>query len=155
DARLVNLGIGDVTLPLPAAVVQALEDAAQEMARSETFKGYGPYVGYEVLRAEIAAHDFGARNVQIAVDEVFVSDGGTGDGAAFQETFARDWGVARMAPVYPVYADSNVIAGRSGRAGESGRYAGFVSLPCTAENDFQPSLPDRHVDLIYLCYPNN
>ncbi|PWU19754.1 MAG: LL-diaminopimelate aminotransferase [Candidatus Rokuibacteriota bacterium] len=155
DARLINLGIGDVTLPLPAAVVRALEDSAREMARPETFKGYGPYVGYEFLRAEIAAHDFGARGVQMAVDEIFVSDGGKSDGANIQEIFAQDSVVALMDPVYPVYADSNVIAGRSGRADESGRYAGFVYLPCTAENDFQPSLPDRHVDLIYLCYPNN
>jgi LL-diaminopimelate aminotransferase len=154
-APVITLGIGDVTLPLPPAVVQALETAAREQARAETLRGYGPYIGYEWLRAEIAAHDFGARGVSVGVDEIFVSDGGKSDGANIQEIFAPDCVVALMDPVYPVYADSNVMAGRSGRADESGRYAGFVYLPCTAENDFQPALPEGHVDLIYLCYPNN
>jgi len=155
DVRLVDLGVGDVTQPLPAAVVRAIHEAADDMARRESFKGYGPYVGYEFLRAEIASHDFGSRGVKIAVDEIFVSDGGKSDSANLQEIFAQDCVVALMDPVYPVYADSNVVAGRSGRADESGRYAGIVYLPCTAENNFQPALPDRHVDLIYLCYPNN
>jgi len=155
DVRLVDLGVGDVTQPLPAAVVRAIHGAADDMARRETFKGYGPYVGYEFLRAEIATHDFGSRGVKIAVDEVFVSDGGKSDSANLQEIFAQDCVVALMDPVYPVYADSNVVAGRSGRADASGRYTGIVYLPCTAENHFQPALPDRHVDLIYLCYPNN
>jgi LL-diaminopimelate aminotransferase len=125
------------------------------MTRPETFKGYGPYVGYEWLRAEIAAQDFGTRGVTIAPDEVFVSDGGKSDSANLQEIFARDAVVAVMDPVYPVYADANVVAGRTGAADASGRYAGMMYLPVTAENDFQPALPDRHVDLIYLCYPNN
>jgi LL-diaminopimelate aminotransferase len=154
-ARIVNLGIGDVTLPLPPAVVQALEAAAREQARAESLKGYGPYVGYEWLRADIAAHDFGVHGVALAPDEVFVSDGGKSDSANIQEIFAPDCVVALMDPVYPVYADSNVMAGRSGPADAGGRYAGFVYLPCTAENDFQPALPAGHVDLIYLCYPNN
>jgi LL-diaminopimelate aminotransferase len=136
-------------------VVHALETAAREQGRAETLKGYGPYVGYEFLRSEIAAHDFGTRGVRIGADEVFVSDGGKSDGANIQEIFAQDCIVALMDPVYPVYADSNVMAGRSGPPDASGRYAGFVYLPCTAENDFQPALPDRHVDLIFLCYPNN
>jgi LL-diaminopimelate aminotransferase len=155
EARIITLGIGDVTRPLPPAVVQALETAAREQARAETLKGYGPYVGYEWLRSDIATHDFGTRGVTMAADEVFVSDGGKSDSANIQEIFAPDCIVALMDPVYPVYADSNVMAGRSGRADESGRYAGFVYLPCTAENDFQPALPEGHVDLIYLCYPNN
>jgi LL-diaminopimelate aminotransferase len=155
DVRLVDLGVGDVTQPLPPAVVRAIHEAADDMATRETFKGYGPYVGYEFLRAEIAAHDFGSRGVKLAVDEVFVSDGGKSDSANLQEIFAQDSVIALMDPVYPVYADSNVVAGRTGRADESGRYAGIVYLPCTAENSFQPALPDRHVDLIYLCYPNN
>jgi LL-diaminopimelate aminotransferase len=155
EARVISLGIGDVTQPLPPAVIRALQDAAGEMAKAETFKGYGPYVGYDFLRAEIAAHDFGARGVPLDVEEVFVSDGGKSDSANLQEIFAEDCVVALMDPAYPVYADSNVIAGRSGPADESGRYAGIVYLPCTAENDFQPALPDRRVDLIYLCYPNN
>ncbi|MBI2490890.1 MAG: LL-diaminopimelate aminotransferase [Candidatus Rokubacteria bacterium] len=155
DVRLIDLGIGDVTRPLPAAAVRALHEAADEMARAETFTGYGPYVGYEFLRAEIAAHDFGTRGVTVGLDEIFVSDGGKSDSANLQELFAGDAVVALMDPVYPVYADSNVIAGRSGPADASGRYAGFVYLPCTADNGFQPALPDRPVDLIYLCYPNN
>jgi LL-diaminopimelate aminotransferase len=155
EARLISLGVGDVTRPLPPAVVEALEEAAREMARPETFRGYGPYAGYDFLREAIAAHDFGERGVRIEADEIFVSDGGKSDSANLQEIFAEDSVVALMDPVYPVYADSNVIAGRSGPADESGRYPGFVYLPCTAENGFQPPLPDRHVDLIYLCYPNN
>ena len=155
DARVITLGIGDVTLPLPPSVVGALETAAREQARAETLKGYGPYVGYEWLRADIATHDFGERGVKLGADEVFVSDGGKSDSANIQEIFSPDCVVALTDPVYPVYADSNVMAGRSGPADESGRYAGFVYLPCTAENDFQPALPEGHVDLIYLCYPNN
>jgi LL-diaminopimelate aminotransferase len=155
EARVISLGIGDVTQPLPPAVINALQAATAEMARAETFKGYGPYAGYEFLRAEIAAHDFGARGVPVAVEEIFVSDGGKSDGANLQEIFAEDAVVALMDPVYPVYADSNVIAGRSGPADDSGRYAGFVYLPCTADNGFQPALPERRVDLVYLCYPNN
>ena len=155
DARVISLGIGDVTLPLPPAVVAALEAAAREQSRAETLKGYGPYVGYEWLRADIAAHDFGERGVKLAPDEIFVSDGGKSDSANIQEIFATECVVALMDPVYPVYADSNVMAGRSGPADETGRYAGFVYLPCTADNGFLPALPDGHVDLIYLCYPNN
>ena len=155
DARVIDLGVGDVTRPLPPAAVRALHEAAEDMARLETFKGYGPYVGYEWLRAEIAAQDFGARGVTIAPDEVFVSDGGKSDSANLQEIFAQDAVVAVMDPVYPVYADANVVAGRTGAADDAGRYAGMVYLPVTAENDFQPALPDRGVDLIYLCYPNN
>ena len=155
EANVISLGIGDVTQPLPPAVVGALEAAAREQADARTLKGYGPYVGYEWLRSDIATHDFGARGVTLGADEVFVSDGGKSDSANIQEIFARECVVALMDPAYPVYADSNVMAGRSGPADASGRYAGFVYLPCTADNDFQPALPDRHVDLIYLCYPNN
>jgi LL-diaminopimelate aminotransferase len=155
EARVISLGIGDVTEPLTDAVVRALEEATREMARADTFRGYGPYVGYDFLLSAIAAHDFGARGVSVAPDEIFVSDGGKSDSANLQEIFAADCVVALMDPVYPVYADSNVIAGRSGPAGADGRYPGFVYLPCTADNDFHPALPDRRVDLIYLCYPNN
>ncbi len=155
DARLIDLGIGDVTLPLPEVVVQALEEAAREQAQAETLRGYGPYVGYEFLRAAIAAHDFGPLGVALRPDEIFVSDGGKSDAANIQELFAQDAVVALMDPAYPVYADANVMAGRSRPADDSGRYADFVYLPCTEDNDFQPALPDRHVDLIYLCYPNN
>src|SRR5215470_9754520 len=155
DARLINLGIGDVTQPLPPAVIRALHQATDEMARRETFRGYGPYAGYDFLLAAIAQHDFASRGIRLGQDEIFVSDGGKSDSANIQELFAADSVVALMDPVYPVYADSNVLAGRCGPADASGRYAGFVYLPCTAENAFQPALPDRHVDLIYLCFPNN
>src|SRR4029453_7823718 len=124
DARLVNLGIGDVTQPLPPAVIRALHEATDEMARAETFKGYGPYAGYEFLLSEIAAHDYGARGIRLGPDEIFVSDGGKSDSANIQEIFATDCVVALMDPVYPVYADSNVAAGRSGPADASGRYPG-------------------------------
>jgi LL-diaminopimelate aminotransferase len=155
SARLINLGIGDVTRPLPPAVVRALHEAVDELAVAETFKGYGPYTGYEWLAVEIARHDFAPRGITLGTDEIFISDGGKSDSANLQELFARECVVAVMDPVYPVYADTNVLAGRSGAADADGRYAGIVYLPCTVGNDFQPSLPDRHVDLVYLCYPNN
>lgn len=154
-ARLIRLGIGDVTQPLPPAVIEALHRAVDEMARAETFKGYGPEPGYEFLTELIARHDYGARGVSVAPDEIFVSDGAKSDTANIQELFAPDSVVALTDPVYPVYVDSNVMAGRSGNPDKHGRYDRFVYLPCTAENNFQPALPDRPVDLIYLCYPNN
>ena len=154
-AKLIRLGIGDVTQPLPPAVVEALHVAVDEMTKTETFRGYGPEQGYEFLQDLIVAHDYGARGVKLAADEIFVSDGGKQDSGNIQEIFATDAVVALMDPVYPVYVASNVMGGRSGEADASGRYAGFVYLPCTAENGFRPTLPDRHVDLIYLCYPNN
>ena len=155
DAKIIRLGIGDVTQPLPSSVIAALHGAVDEMARAETFRGYGPEPGYEFLTELIAAHDYGSRGVKVTPDEIFVSDGGKTDSANIQEIFGPDCVVAVTDPIYPVYVDSNVMAGRSGAAGENGRYAGFVYLPCTAETRFQPPLPDRHVDLIYLCYPNN
>jgi LL-diaminopimelate aminotransferase len=155
DARIIRLGIGDVTQPLPPAVIAALHAAVDEMARTETFRGYGPEPGYEFLTELIVAHDYATRGVRLSPDEIFVSDGGKTDSANIQEIFGPDTVVAVTDPIYPVYVDSNVMAGRSGPAGENGRYEGFVYLPCTADNAFQPSLPDRHVDLIYLCYPNN
>jgi LL-diaminopimelate aminotransferase len=155
EARLIRLGIGDVTRPLPPSVIRALHEAVDDMARAETFKGYGPEAGYDFLQEAIAAHDYGARGVKIAPDEIFVSDGTKTDSANVQEIFAGDTVVALTDPVYPVYADASVMAGRAGDADQAGRYAGLVYLPCTAANGFQPALPDRHVDLIYLCYPNN
>ena len=125
-APLIRLGIGDVTRPLSPAVVRALHEAADELGRAETFKGYGPETGYAFLTEQIAACEYGARGVTIAPDEIFVSDGTKSDSANIQEIFAVDCVVALMDPVYPVYADSNVMAGRSGPADESGRYAGFV-----------------------------
>ena len=154
-AKLIRLGIGDVTQPLPPAVVSAMHEAVDEMSRRETFRGYGPESGYEFLMDLIAEHDYAPRGVKIARDEIFVSDGGKQDSGNIQEIFASDAVVALMDPVYPVYVDSNVMAGRSGDAEASGRYGGFVYMPCTAENGFRPALPSRHVDMIYLCYPNN
>jgi len=155
QAKLIRLGIGDVTQPLPAAVIAGLHAAVDEMARAATFRGYGPETGYEFLTAEIAKHDYGARGVSLALDEIFVSDGAKSDTANIQEIFAADCVVALTDPVYPVYLDSNVMAGRAGAPDANGRYDRVVYLPCTAENGFEPALPARPVDLIYLCYPNN
>ncbi|MBI2215815.1 MAG: LL-diaminopimelate aminotransferase [Candidatus Rokubacteria bacterium] len=154
-ARLIRLGIGDVTQPLAPAVVSALHEAVDDMARAETFKGYGPDTGYDFLLEKIAAHDYGARGVKVGLDEIFVSDGAKQDSGNIQEIFSVDSVVALTDPVYPVYADSNVMAGRTGPAQDNGRYDGLVYLACTAETGFEPPLPDRRVDLIYLCYPNN
>jgi LL-diaminopimelate aminotransferase len=154
-ARLIRLGIGDVTQPLPAAVVRAMHDAVDEMARADTFRGYGPEPGYQFLTELIAAHDYGARGVTVAADEIFVSDGAKSDTGNIQEIFAADAVVAVVDPLYPVYVDTNVMAGRAGVAGADGRYSRLVYLPATAENGFRPPHPDRPVDLVYLCYPNN
>jgi LL-diaminopimelate aminotransferase len=155
DAGLIRLGIGDVTRPLPPAVVQALHAAVDEMARPESFRGYGPEAGYPFLLDAIAEHDYAARGVTIAPDEIFVSDGAKCDTGNIQEIFSPECVVALTDPVYPVYVDSNVMAGRAGRPAPDGRYDRLVYLPCTAENNFQPALPDRRVDLVYLCFPNN
>ena len=155
DARIIRLGIGDVTQPLSPSVIRALHEAVDEMARAETFRGYGPETGYDFLTALVAKHDYGARGVSIAPDEIFVSDGSKSDSGNIQEIFAADAVVALTDPVYPVYLDSNVMAGRTGAVDERGRYPRVVYLPCTAENGFQPPVPDRPVDMVYLCFPNN
>src|SRR5437667_2896914 len=131
DARIIRLGIGDVTQPLPPAVIVALHAAVDDMAHAETFRGYGPEPGYEFLTELIAARDYGERSITVSPDEIFVSDGGKSDSANIQEIFAPDCVVAVMDPVYPVYVDSNVMAGRAGNVDEAGRYSGFVYLPCT------------------------
>ena len=154
DKPVISLGIGDVSRPLAPAVVQALTQAAQEMGHAETFRGYGPEQGYAFLREAIAKHDYQAHNINIKPDEIFVSDGAKSDVANFQELFARDAKVALQDPVYPVYLDTNVMAGRTG-AFDNGRYGGIIYLPCTEENHFVPQLPDAHADIIYLCSPNN
>ena len=153
QAKIIRLGIGDVVLPLPPPIVAALKDAADEMSRKEGFKGYGPEQGYEFLLEAIAAH-YRSQGAEVATDEVFVSDGSKCDSGNMQEIFAVDNIVAVTDPVYPVYVDTNVMAGRTGPY-EDGRYGKLVYLPCTAENGFDPALPDRKVDLIYLCSPNN
>jgi LL-diaminopimelate aminotransferase len=132
-----------------------MHEAVDEMGRAETFRGYGPETGYEFLTELIAAHDYGARGVRVATDEIFVSDGAKSDTGNIQEIFAADARVALVDPVYPAYVDTNAMAGRAGTAGADGRYARLLYLPATAENGFRPPLPDRPVDLLYLCYPNN
>ncbi|MFB0962798.1 MAG: aminotransferase class I/II-fold pyridoxal phosphate-dependent enzyme, partial [Pseudomonas sp.] len=154
ERELIRLGIGDVTLPLPDACVQAMHKALDELAESQTFRGYGPEQGYDFLRQAIAEHDFQARGANINADEIFVSDGAKCDTGNIQELFAQDLRLAIPDPVYPVYVDTNVMAGRTG-ANQEGRYQGLVYLECTAENNYIPALPSEPVDLIYLCFPNN
>jgi LL-diaminopimelate aminotransferase len=155
NARLIRLGIGDVTEPLPPAVIEAMHRAVDEMGRRETFRGYGPEQGYEFLREAIVENDYRARGIHIAPEEIFVSDGSKSDTGNILEIFGTENIVAVTDPVYPVYVDTNVMAGRTGRADSSGRFEGLVYLPVTAENGFVPGLPATRVDLIYLCYPNN
>jgi LL-diaminopimelate aminotransferase len=154
QARVIRLGIGDVVLPLPPPIIGALKTGADEMARKETFRGYGPEQGYDFLLEAVAAH-YGSQGAKVAPDEIFVSDGSKCDTGNIQEIFAADSSVAITDPVYPVYVDTNVMAGRTGPADPQGRYAGLVYLPMTADNGFDPPLPDRRVDLVYLCSPNN
>jgi LL-diaminopimelate aminotransferase len=151
---IIRLGIGDVTEPLPPVCVAALHAGADELSRRETFKGYGPEQGYAFLREAIAQHDFQARGCQIAPDEIFVSDGSKCDCGNIQEIFAPDIRLAIPDPVYPVYVDTNVMAGRTG-PNVDGRYAGITYLDSTAANGYVPAVPDTPADLIYLCFPNN
>ncbi|MCX7590556.1 MAG: aminotransferase class I/II-fold pyridoxal phosphate-dependent enzyme, partial [Kiritimatiellae bacterium] len=154
DTEIISLGIGDVTRALPPACIEAFHRAIDEMARDETFRGYGPEQGYEFLREAVAEHDYRSRGVKIEADEIFVSDGAKCDTANIQELFATDLRVAVPDPVYPVYVDTNVMAGRAGGF-RNGRYEGLVYLECTRENNYIPDLPETGVDLIYLCFPNN
>ena len=154
DREVIKLGIGDVTRALTGTLVDGLNRGVAEMASDETFKGYGPEQGYEFLRTAIAEHDFRARGAMVDPSEVFVSDGAKCDTGNFQELFAQDLAVAVPDPVYPVYVDTNVMAGRTG-AWEAGRYQGLHYLESTEANGFVPSPPDESVDLIYLCFPNN
>ena len=155
DAPIIKLGIGDVTEPLPAAVVEAMHAAVDEMGHRETFRGYGPEQGYDFLRQAIVDHDYKSRGVDIATDEIFVSDGSKCDSSNLLDVFGPNNRVAVLDPVYPVYVDTNVMAGHTGEADETGNYGGIVYLPVTEENNFEPQLPAEKVDLIYLCYPNN
>lgn len=155
EAKLIRLGIGDVTEPLPPAIVQAMHSALDEMSQRQSFRGYGPEQGYDFLRNAITKNAFGSRNVEIAADEIFVSDGSKCDTGNILDILGNDNKVAITDPVYPVYVDTNVMAGHTGAADENGRYEGLVYLPVTAENNFTPSLPESPVDLIYLCFPNN
>lgn len=154
DKNIIRLGIGDVTRALPQACIEAFHKAVDEMANEETFRGYGPEQGYDFLREKIAEEDFKSRGADIAADEIFISDGAKCDSGNIQEIFSTDILVAIPDPVYPVYLDTNVMAGRTGDFLD-GKYQGLEYLDCTKENDFIPALPKKPVDLIYLCFPNN
>ena len=154
DKEVIKLGIGDVTRSLPDACIEAFHKAADEMADESTFRGYGPEQGYPFLKEAIAENDFQARGADISPDEIFVSDGAKCDSGNIQEIFAIDSKIAIPDPVYPVYIDTNVMAGRTGESSD-GRYAGIVYLDATRETDFIPEIPSEPVDLIYLCFPNN
>ena len=153
--RLIRCGIGDVTEPLPRAAVKAMKHAVDELGKRETFRGYGPEQGYEFLRSTIAQNDYRDRNIEIADDEIFVSDGSKCDCGYILDVLGDQNKVAVPDPVYPVYVDTNVMAGHSGRAKGDGSYEGILYLPCTIKNGFVPEPPKEHVDLVYLCFPNN
>jgi LL-diaminopimelate aminotransferase len=154
DREIIKLGIGDVTRALPPACIQAFHKAVDEMGSEKAFRGYGPEQGYPFLRERIAVEDYQARGAEISADEIFISDGAKCDTGNIQEIFASDIRVAIPDPVYPVYLDTNVMAGRTG-AFSDGRYDGIVYLESVTENNYVPDLPQEPVDLIYLCFPNN
>ena len=154
-AKLINLGIGDVTGPLPRACIEAMKRAVDDMANQKRFHGYGPEQGYDFLIDAIIKNDFNPRGIQLDRTEVFISDGAKCDIANIQEIFSTRNIVAIPDPVYPVYVDSNVMAGRTGQANEKGQYDGIVYMPALEDNNFIPQPPNAHVDIIYLCFPNN
>jgi LL-diaminopimelate aminotransferase len=153
--RLIRCGIGDVTEPLPRAAIEAMKQAVEELGDRATFRGYGPEQGYEFLRSTIAQNDYRGRNIEVADDEIFISDGSKCDCGFILEILGNQNKVAVPDPVYPVYVDTNVMAGHTGPARRDGNYEGILYLPCTAENNFVPGPPKEHVDLVYLCFPNN
>jgi LL-diaminopimelate aminotransferase len=153
--RIIRLGIGDVTLPLPKSIVAAMKNAADDMGTQAGFHGYGPEQGYDFLLEKIIENDYASRGVTISKEEVFVSDGSKCDSGNIQEIFSQDAKIAVTDPVYPVYVDTNVMAGRTGESGEDGRYKNIIYMPCNEANQFQPDFPKESPDLIYLCYPNN
>ena len=156
DTNIIRLGIGDVTKPLASAVVEEMKKTVDGMGKAETFRGYGPEQGYEFLTKTIIENDFIPHGVNFDADEIFISDGAKSDTANFQELFAISSVMAVTDPVYPVYVDSNVMAGRTGEYNEEkGQFESIVYLPCTEANSMKPALPTTHVDMIYLCYPNN
>ena len=156
DKKIIRLGIGDVTQPLAPAIIQALHHAVDEMGEAETFRGYSPDLGYEFLRNAIVENDYRARGCNISADEIFVSDGAKSDSGNIQEIFSLDNRIAVCDPVYPVYVDSNVMAGRTGNYdGNTEIWSNVIYMPCTAANNFAPELPKETPDLIYLCFPNN
>ncbi len=156
DKKIISLGIGDVTQPLAPSIIEALHKATDEMADMQTFKGYAPDLGYEFLRSAIASEDFKSRGVTIALDEIFVSDGAKSDSGNIGDIFGLDNKIAVCDPVYPVYVDTNVMAGRTGEYDpNTGKWSNVIYMPCTKEYDFLPQLPKEVPDIIYLCFPNN
>lgn len=156
DRSIIRLGIGDVTQPLAPAIIDALHSAVDEMAHAETFHGYAPDLGYEFLRSAMAKNDYQARGCEIQADEIFISDGAKGDSGNIQEIFDQDNKIAVCDPVYPVYVDTNVMAGRSGEYNPNTQnFDGMIYMPCLEENDFVPEFPKENPDIIYLCFPNN
>ena len=156
DKEVIKLGIGDVTLPLAPAVIKRLHSAVDEMAVKETFKGYAPDLGYEFLRNTIVENDYKARGCDIAADEIFVSDGAKSDSGNIGDIFAVDNKIAVCDPVYPVYVDTNAMAGRTGEYNpETEKWSDVIYMPCTKDNNFVPELPKEEPDIIYLCFPNN
>ena len=155
DAKIIRLGIGDVTEPLPKACRTAMIKAVEEMSDRATFKGYGPEQGYGWLREKIATHDFQSRGCEVELDEIFISDGSKCDTGNILDIFGSDNAIAVTDPVYPVYVDTNVMAGNTGSANDKGEFEGLVYLPITAQNNFTAEIPSQKVDLIYLCFPNN
>ena len=154
QARVISLGIGDVTRPLCPAVTEAMHKAVDEMAVKSTFRGYGPEQGYQFLREAIVKNDFLPRGVHLDTSEILINDGAKSDTGNIQELVRWDNSIGVTDPIYPVYIDSNVMIGRAGVV-ENGRWSNVIYMPCTEENDFVPQIPDRRVDIIYLCYPNN
>ncbi|WP_303920932.1 LL-diaminopimelate aminotransferase [Draconibacterium sediminis] len=155
DKKVIKMGIGDVTQPLVPSVVKAFHEGVDEMAKGETFKGYGPEQGYAFLREAIAKHSYQEKGIDISADEIFVSDGSKCDTGNIQEIFGNDNKIAICDPVYPVYADTTVMSGKTGTCQANGHYEGIIYMPCTKENGFIPELPTETPDLIFLCYPNN
>ena len=156
DKRIIKLGIGDVTRPIAPKIIEAMHKAVEEMGKQETFRGYGPEQGYEFLREKISENDYKKRGVNIDIDEIFVSDGAKCDCGNIGDIFGIDNVVAITDPVYPVYLDTNVMAGRSGEYNEkTGMYENIIYIPATAENNFVPEFPKKVPDMIYLCFPNN
>ena len=154
-AEVISLGIGDVTQPLCPAVIEAMHKAVDEMASKDSFRGYGPEQGYQFLRDAIVKNDFVACGIHLEASEIFVNDGAKSDTGNFQELVRWDNSIGVTDPIYPVYIDSNVMIGRAGELGEDGKWSNVTYMPCSAENNFTPALPDKRVDVIYLCYPNN
>ena len=156
DKSIIRLGIGDVTQPLAPAIIDALHGAVDEMAHAETFHGYAPDLGYEFLRTAMAKNDYQDRGCDIKADEIFISDGAKGDSGNIQEIFAKDNKIAVCDPVYPVYVDTNVMAGRTGTYDpKTETWSDVIYMPCTKETNFAPELPKETPDIIYLCFPNN